>query len=180
MSSLPSLRSPSAPLLYVLLTNARAGPARRPFAALDAGAAQATPFTGMVTGQRIAVFARLPLDSGAVLAPAAVAYKTWGTLNAARDNVMVVCHALSGTCDVADWWGPLLGRGKAFDPAVFFIVCANVLGSPYGTSSPVSINPATQRRTAHTHARAHTRSGTRLTRAGGNAQKQRTGPTSPT
>lgn len=87
-----------------------------------------------------------------------VAYKTWGKLNERRDNVMIICHAFTGSADVEDWyvgssifgratangqyrWGPLMGRGKAFDPNRFFIFCANVMGSPYGTASPVTINP---------------------------------------
>lgn len=52
---------------------------------------------------------------------------------------MVICHALSGSADVADWWGPLLGTdGRAFDVTRFFIICINALGSPYGTASPVT------------------------------------------
>lgn len=52
---------------------------------------------------------------------------------------MVICHALTGSADVGDWWGPLLGRsGKAFDTSRFFIICMNSLGSPYGSASPVT------------------------------------------
>ncbi|KAI1105827.1 homoserine O-acetyltransferase [Jackrogersella minutella] len=52
---------------------------------------------------------------------------------------MVICHALTGSADVSDWWGPLLGGpGRAFDTSRFFIVCMNSLGSPYGTASPVT------------------------------------------
>ena len=52
---------------------------------------------------------------------------------------MVICHALTGSADVADWWGPLLGGpGRAFDVTRFFVVCMNSLGSPYGTASPVT------------------------------------------
>lgn len=52
---------------------------------------------------------------------------------------MVICHALSGSADVSDWWGPLLGGpGKAFDVTRFFVICINTLGSPYGTASPVT------------------------------------------
>lgn len=72
-----------------------------------------------------------------------VAYKTWGELNEARDNVMVICHALTGSSDVSDWWGPLLGPGRAFDPTKFFIICLNSLGSPYGSASPCNLNPDT-------------------------------------
>lgn len=57
---------------------------------------------------------------------------------------MVICHALTGSADVSDWWGPLLGPGRAFDPTKFFIICLNSLGSPYGSASPCTINPDTQ------------------------------------
>ncbi|KAI0235948.1 homoserine O- acetyltransferase [Massospora cicadina] len=59
---------------------------------------------------------------------------------------MVICHALTGSSDVSDWWGALLGPGKAFDPTRFFIFCGNVLGSPYGTASPCTRNPSTGKR----------------------------------
>lgn len=84
-------------------------------------------------------------DGGVRLAETTVAYRTWGALNAARDNAVVVCHALTGTPDVADWWGPLLGPGRVLDPERYFVVCANVLGSCYGTTGPRSVNPETGR-----------------------------------
>ncbi|KAI9436899.1 Alpha/Beta hydrolase protein [Lactarius indigo] len=83
------------------------------------------------------------LDCGVVLRDVPIAYKTWGTLNETADNVMVICHAFTGSADVEDWWGPLMGQGKAFDPSRFFVVCVNVMGSPYGTASPVTTNPST-------------------------------------
>ncbi|KAJ9124785.1 hypothetical protein QFC24_003154 [Naganishia onofrii] len=83
------------------------------------------------------------LESGETLHDVPVAYKTWGKMNDAGDNAMVICHALTGSADVEDWWGPLLGPGKAFDPTRYFIFCANVIGSPYGTVSSVTINPET-------------------------------------
>ncbi|KAI0661548.1 homoserine O-acetyltransferase [Cubamyces menziesii] len=83
------------------------------------------------------------LESGRVLKNAPVAYKTWGQLNQTKDNVMIICHAFTGSSDVEDWWGPLMGRGKAFDSNRYFIFCANVLGSPYGSASPVTVNPDT-------------------------------------
>jgi homoserine O-acetyltransferase len=79
------------------------------------------------------------LESGVTLYDVPVAYTTRGTLSPNGDNVMVICHALTGSADVADWWGPLLGGpGRAFDTSRFFVVCMNSLGSPYGTASPVT------------------------------------------
>ncbi|KAJ8515286.1 hypothetical protein ONZ45_g7260 [Pleurotus djamor] len=80
---------------------------------------------------------------GGTLRDVPVAYKTWGRLNANKDNVMIICHAFTGSADVEDWWGPLMGHGKAFDQSRYFIFCANALGSPYGTASPITINPET-------------------------------------
>ncbi|TFK48064.1 homoserine O-acetyltransferase [Heliocybe sulcata] len=93
--------------------------------------------------QSIHVVPSFTLESGTVLRDVPVAYKTWGKLNERRDNVMIICHAFTGSADVEDWWGPLMGRGKAFDPSRFFIFCANVMGSPYGSASPVTTNPDT-------------------------------------
>jgi len=86
-----------------------------------------------------------PLESGGELADARVAYRTWGQLNATRDNVVWVCHALTANADVLDWWPGLFGTGCFFDPADWFIVCANVLGSCYGSTSPLAPDPATGR-----------------------------------
>ncbi len=82
-------------------------------------------------------------------------YETYGALNATRDNVILICHALSGDhhCagryEAADrkpgWWDNLIGPGKAVDTARFFVVCANVLGGCQGSTGPSSINPATDR-----------------------------------
>lgn len=74
-----------------------------------------------------------------VLQKVPVAYTTRGRLSPNGDNVLVICHALSGSADVADWWGPLMGGpGQAFDATRFFVICLNSLGSPYGTASPVT------------------------------------------
>ena len=76
-----------------------------------------------------------------ILNPAYLNYKTYGTLNEARDNVLVICHALTGNASLEAWWGDLLGPGKAFDTDQYFIVCCNILGSCYGSVSPSSLRP---------------------------------------
>ncbi|HEY9621416.1 MAG TPA: homoserine O-acetyltransferase [Crinalium sp.] len=83
------------------------------------------------------------LESGQMLLNVQVAYRTWGQLNAAGDNAVLVCHALTGGADLDDWWAPLLGAGRSLDPAQDFIVCSNILGSCYGTTGPISLNPET-------------------------------------
>ena len=72
-----------------------------------------------------------------------VAYRTWGKLNQQGTNVILICHALTGSADADIWWGDLFGEGKTFDPSKDFIVCSNVLGSCYGTTGPISINSET-------------------------------------
>lgn len=100
-------------------------------------------YSRLIRGQKCATISPFTLESGQELQTCQIAYKTWGKLNEARDNVLVVCHALTGSSDLVDWWHPLLGPGKALDPSRYFIFCANCLGSPYGSSSPLSRNPAT-------------------------------------
>lgn len=80
----------------------------------------------------------LHLEHGAILQNAPIAYTCLGTLSPAADNVVVAQHALSGDAHVATWWHDLLGPGKAFDTSRFFVVCFNVLGSPYGSASPLT------------------------------------------
>lgn len=96
------------------------------------------PLSKIVSGQTIVEIPEFELECGDIIFKAPVAYKTWGKLNEEGSNCMIICHALTGSADVSDWWGPLLGRGKAFDPTKFFIVCLNSLGSPYGSASPLT------------------------------------------
>lgn len=97
------------------------------------------PFAALIPHQHIAIVPSFTLESGVTLRNVPVAYCTRGRLNPKGDNVLVICHALSGSADVADWWGPLMGgAGRAFDMTRFFIVCLNSLGSPYGSASPVT------------------------------------------
>ncbi|GAA6038631.1 hypothetical protein JCM8097_009456 [Rhodosporidiobolus ruineniae] len=98
-------------------------------------------FSRLIPAQSIATVSEFTLESGVTLRNLTVGFRTWGRLNQTKDNVMVICHALTGSSDVEDWWGPLLGPSHAFDPTRYFIFCANVLGSPYGTASPVTQNP---------------------------------------
>jgi len=70
-------------------------------------------------------------------------YHTYGKMNAAKDNVIWICHALTANSDAAYWWEGMVGPGKFFDPGKFFIVCANYIGSCYGSTGPLSVNPAT-------------------------------------
>lgn len=81
------------------------------------------------------------LEKGGVLPELTITYHTYGKLNAERDNVIWVCHALTANSAVADWWSGLFGKGNVFDPEEHFIVCANVLGSCYGSTGPRSIDP---------------------------------------
>lgn len=83
------------------------------------------------------------LESGEELPDFTIAYHTYGRLNASRDNVVWVCHALTANSDVADWWPGTVVEGGFLDPAENFVVCANIIGSCYGTTGPMSLNPAT-------------------------------------
>lgn len=83
------------------------------------------------------------LESGEVLAELRIAYHTYGELTPRRDNVVWVCHALTANSEVADWWPHTVEQGCFLDPAKHFVVCANILGSHYGTTGPLHANPAT-------------------------------------
>ncbi len=104
-----------------------------------------------------------PLQSGLSIAPVVVEYEIYGNLAPAKDNVILVEHALSGDAHVAGWdrnakssgriwrtrhpgwWDAVIGPGKAIDTNRFCVICSNFLGSCYGTTGPASINPKTQK-----------------------------------
>ena len=85
------------------------------------------------------------LECGAALPEVQIAYRTYGALNPDADNVIWICHALTASADADNWWAGLFGPGNIFDPEKQFIVCANILGSCYGTTGPASVNPETGR-----------------------------------
>jgi len=87
----------------------------------------------------------ITLELGQKLHGVQIGYHTFGTLNKSRNNVIWVCHALTANSDVMDWWAGLFGDNDLFNPEEHYIVCANVLTSPYGTTNPLSINPLTGR-----------------------------------
>jgi homoserine O-acetyltransferase/O-succinyltransferase len=82
-------------------------------------------------------------ETGAVLPRLEIAYHTYGKINSRKNNVVWVCHALTANSDCADWWSGIIGKEKVFDPEKHFIVCANIIGSCYGSSGPLSVNPLT-------------------------------------
>jgi len=94
----------------------------------------------------------LRLDCGVDLGPFTVAYQTYGRLNGARDNVILICHALTGDQYVASthpvtgkpgWWMLMVGPGKVIDTERYFVICANVLGGCMGTTGPKELDPRT-------------------------------------
>lgn len=82
------------------------------------------------------------LEAGEKLSGFQLKYTTLGKLNHDRSNIVWVCHALTGSSDFTDWWGELFREGSAFDPREYFIICANMLGGCYGSTGPLSIDPA--------------------------------------
>lgn len=103
---------------------------------------------------RVAVLDKpLRLFRGGTLERATVAYETWGRLNEARDNTVLIFTGLSPSAHAASspedpkpgWWESMIGAGKPIDTRRFFVVCINSLGSPFGSSSPASIDPRTGR-----------------------------------
>jgi homoserine O-acetyltransferase/O-succinyltransferase len=113
---------------------------------------------GLVTTQVVRVVeaeAPLQLECGKTLAPIDVAYETYGRLNEARDNAVLICHALSGNAHAAGyhseddakpgWWEGMIGPGQGIDTDEYFVICSNVLGGCSGTTGPSSVNPATEK-----------------------------------
>src|SRR5258708_10955195 len=97
----------------------------------------------------------LSLQRGGHIAPVTVAYETWGKLNAAGDNAVLITHALTGSSHAHDtenpgdpkaaWWNPLIGLGRFFDTSRYYVICSNILGGCYGTTGPSSVDPNTGR-----------------------------------
>src|SRR5580704_9733071 len=126
---------------------------------------------GMVRTQYVDLPDPLPLDGGRSLARVRIAYETYGQLSPTRDNVILVCHALSGDAHAAGWsddpeapsavdgfgadergikprgglgwWDGMIGPGKAFDTDRYFVICTNLLGSCRGSTGPSSVDPET-------------------------------------
>lgn len=82
-------------------------------------------------------------ESGEILDKLTIAFDTYGTLNAEKSNVVWVCHALTSNSAVTEWWPGVVGENTVIDPAKYFIVCANIPGSCYGSTGPLSTNPKT-------------------------------------
>ena len=111
---------------------------------------------GLVTPQRVRFDTPLTLKSGAVLPAFELVFETYGTLNAAHSNAVLVCHALAGSHHVAGtyagdpenigWWDNLVGPGKPLDTNKFFVIGVNNLGGCYGSTGPLSLKPETGKR----------------------------------
>ena len=110
---------------------------------------------GPVTPQSLRFAQPLPLQSGARLADYTLVYETYGTLNAQRSNAVLVCHALNASHHVAGtypgqersegWWDNLVGPGKPLDTERFFVIGVNTLGSCFGSTGPMHVDPGTGR-----------------------------------
>lgn len=95
--------------------------------------------------------APMPLDSGESLGPITLAYETYGRLNSARSNAIMILHALSGDAHAAGvnsggfqgWWDDCVGPGKAFDTDKYYVICSNIVGGCQGSTGPSSVNPKT-------------------------------------
>ncbi len=83
------------------------------------------------------------LELGQILPEIEIAYHTFGVLNEEKSNVVWICHAYTANSDPQEWWPGMVGPGKFFNPEKHFIICSNILGSCYGTTGPLSVNPET-------------------------------------
>lgn len=83
------------------------------------------------------------MERGGYLPELTIAYHTYGTLNEAKDNVIWICHALTANSNVQEWWPGLVGENCIFNTKKYFVICANILGSCYGTTGPLDINSET-------------------------------------
>ena len=95
--------------------------------------------------RRFAKIGDLVLESGEVLPDVTLAYQTWGELNEARDNAILVNHAMTGWSDVPGWWPSIVGPGLPLDSDKYFIICPNVIGGCQGSTGPSSIAPGGKR-----------------------------------
>ena len=109
---------------------------------------------GRVETKKFDIKSDLKLSSGKTLRNVELAYETYGDLNSAKSNAILVCHALTGDAHAAGkftnskdekpgWWEMVIGPGKALDTDKYFIICSNVLGGCKGSTGPASINPET-------------------------------------
>jgi homoserine O-acetyltransferase len=92
---------------------------------------------------------KFELEAGGNLPGFQLKYTTLGKLNADRNNVVWICHALTGSPDFTDWWSGLFSEGRFFDPSQYFIICANVLGGCYGSTGHLSFDPSTGKQYFH-------------------------------
>jgi homoserine O-acetyltransferase len=84
-----------------------------------------------------------PLEAGGSLSPVRIRFAMYGEPNAAEDNVVLLCHALSGSAEAHDWWPELWDQGGVFADGKYCVICTNILGSRYGSTGPTSIDPKT-------------------------------------
>ncbi|MCW5909721.1 MAG: homoserine O-acetyltransferase [Cyclobacteriaceae bacterium] len=104
----------------------------------------------MKTDQIYHFASEFQLETGGILPGFQLKYTTLGHLNKDRNNVVWICHALTGSADFTDWWNGFLSEDTPFDPRDYFIICANTLGGCYGSTGPLSLNPKTGKPYYHT------------------------------
>jgi len=114
---------------------------------------------GIVKTEFLKLNKTFQLESGKTISDIEIAYETYGKLNESKDNVILICHALTGDQHAAGkhnesdrkfgWWEDMIGPNKAFDTNKFFVICSNVLGGCKGTTGPSSINPETGHEYGH-------------------------------